>query len=260
MSVPSVASNASQRIQDHSVTDREEKHNANQDASRLDRSIESDQGNQQLGHGVSNEEDDLEKGTFQPHLNPHIEWDKQTAGSPKPPDATPNGIGSAEHMARPYGRGGEGRRPTVIGPDISSEEREIARTEAASWAQMTPLMAATLGPLSVLLAIPTLTQRWRGVLLDPPVLGNGISNFVELPDPTINIVLASVSLLCEVAGNGLLILRFSNFHTRITTWVSYAFWIAKIILGLANYIEFGIKYPATDNIIYLEGFWVCLCC
>jgi len=117
-------------------------------------------------------------------------------------------------------------------------------------------MAATLGPLSVMLGIPTLTQRWRGELLDPPVLPNGASNFQELPDPALNLVLAGVSLFCEVAGNALLVLRFSNFHTRITTWVSYAFWIAKIVLGMSNYIEFGIVYPETDNIIYLQGFWV----
>ena len=121
---------------------------------------------------------------------------------------------------------------------------------------MTPLLAATFGPLAVLLGIPTLTQRWHGVVLDPPLLPNGASNVVELPDPRLNLVLAGICLFCEVMGNAFLILRFSNFHTKITTWVSYAFWMAKIVLGIWNYVQFGITHPETGNIVYLQGFWV----
>jgi len=141
-------------------------------------------------------------------------------------------------------------------PDRSTQAYAIARAEAASWAQLTPLIAATLGPLAVLLGIPNLTQRWRGELLDPPVLAMGASNFVALRDPAVNLALAGLSLFCEVVGNLMLILRFSNFHTRITTWTSYGFWIAKLAIGIANNIQFGIAHPQTDTIIYLQGFWV----
>jgi hypothetical protein len=133
---------------------------------------------------------------------------------------------------------------------------EHARAEAASWAQMCPLMAATLGPLAVLLGIPTLTQHWHGQLLDPPVLANGLLNYEILPDPAVNLALAGVCLCCEVMGNFLLVLRFSNFHTKVTTWLSYCFWIGKIVFGIINYIQFGITHPQTDEIIYLQGFWV----
>lgn len=137
-----------------------------------------------------------------------------------------------------------------------AEERELGRTEAASWAQMTPLMAAIFGPLSILLGIPSLTQRWRGQLLDPPVLSNGVSNVLSLPDPTLELALSAISLFVEVLANTLLVLRFSNFHTKWTTWISYWFWIAKIILDIANYIQFSIRHPETEEIIYLEGYWV----
>jgi hypothetical protein len=140
-----------------------------------------------------------------------------------------------------------------------SEAYERHRAEAASWAQMSPLIAATLGPLAILLGIPSLTQRWHGAILEPPKLPNGQSNYTPLPDPTVNLALAGAALFCEIMGNALLILRFSNFHTKVTTWMSYGFWVAKLVLGISNYIQFGITHPQTDDIMYLEGFWVGVC-
>jgi len=139
---------------------------------------------------------------------------------------------------------------------LQSMEHERIREAASSWAQLSPLMAATFGPLAVLLGIPCLTQRWHGTVLDPPLLPNGWSNFEALPDPPLNITLSGVTLFCEIMGNAFLILRFSDFHVKVTTWLSYAFWSLKIIVGLGNYIQFGIAHPQTDDIIYLEGYWV----
>ena len=141
-------------------------------------------------------------------------------------------------------------------PHLDPDAHELARAEAASWAQMTPLIAATLGPLAVLLGIPTLTQPWQGLLLDPPLLPNGLSNYTTLPSPTVNTVLASCTFVSEVLGNAFLILRFSNYHTKLTTWLSFGFWMAKIVFGLANYIQFGITNPETEVTIYLQGYWV----
>jgi hypothetical protein len=141
-------------------------------------------------------------------------------------------------------------------PHRSTQAHALARAEAASWAQMTPLIAATLGPLAILLGIPSLTQPWSGELLDPPVLAMGASNFTPLPDPALNLGLAGLCIFCEVTGNAMLILRFSNFHTRLTTWLSYGFWIGKMCFGLANLIEYGVMHPQTNTIIYLQGFWV----
>jgi hypothetical protein len=143
---------------------------------------------------------------------------------------------------------------------LHSTEHERLREEASSWAQLSPLMAATFGPLSILLGIPSLTQEWRGTVLVPPLLPNGWSNFEALPDPPLNIALSGVTLLCEVMGNFFLILRFSDFHVRVTTWLSYGFWILKIVFAIANYVQFGIAHPQTSNIIYLEGYWVLNLC
>lgn len=141
-------------------------------------------------------------------------------------------------------------------PHRSTEAHALARAEAASWAQMTPLIAATLGPLAVLLGIPSLTQHWQGLVLNPPVLTNGKSNYTALPNPSVNFVLAVITIVCEVLGNTLLVMRFSDFHTRTTTWASYFCWIIKIIIGITNCIQFGLTNPETENIIYLQGFWV----
>lgn len=138
-------------------------------------------------------------------------------------------------------------------PHRSSDAHAVARAEAASWAQMTPLIAATLGPLAVLLGIPSLTQRLHGQII---VASDGSSTIVELPYPTINLGLSVLVTLLETLGNLFLILRFSNFHTKLMTWMSYGFWVAKSIVGMANYIQFGIVHPETEDIVYLQGFWV----
>jgi hypothetical protein len=267
MSVREVGSGAAEHIAEDSVTDKEAEFNADEELGDLEnaQNAGSDAEDVNDENASNNEEEKLENGLFQPHPYPHLNWQNTSAPqengqislNPKPNNQSrrislANSISQNFHQ---YGGGGARRRSSQV-EEISSEAVEAARAEAASWAQMTPLLAATFGPLAVLLGIPTLTQRWHGVVLDPPLLPNGASNFVELPDPPLNVVLAGVSLFCEVMGNAFLILRFSNFHTKITTWVSYAFWIAKIVLGVWNYVQFGITHPETGNIIYLQGFWV----
>jgi hypothetical protein len=263
MSVPGVGTEAADTVQERPAKDFEREMDADNEAEQMEdaRSEKRDappRPNSTDGYHSNDEEGKLESGAFGPHAYPHINFEDG-------PNKLANGEGSSpkktkepdQTVYRTFGRGGAGRRQsTPKTSELTSEAAELARAEAASWAQMTPLIAATLGPLSVMLGIPTLTQRWRGQILDPPILSNGVSNFQELPDPALNLALAGIALFCEVAGNALLVLRFSNFHTKITTWVSYAFWILKVIFGLANYIQFGITYPETDDIIYLAGFWV----
>src|SRR5277367_693097 len=139
-------------------------------------------------------------------------------------------------------------------PHRSSDAHAFARGEAASWAQMTPLIAATLGPLAVLLGIPSLTQSLDGqIVVDP---SDGSITIVDLPYPPINLALSIVTTVLEAFGNLFLIMRFSNFHSKLMTWLSYGFWCAKSVVGIANYIQFGIVNPETDDVIYLQGFWV----
>jgi hypothetical protein len=139
-------------------------------------------------------------------------------------------------------------------PHRSSNAHAFARAEAASWAQMTPLIAATLGPMAVLLGIPSLTQSLDGrIVVDP---SDGSITIVDLPYPHINLALSIVTTVLEALGNLFLILRFSNFHSKLMTWLSYGFWWAKSIVGIANYIQFGIVHPETDDVVYLQGFWV----
>jgi hypothetical protein len=139
-------------------------------------------------------------------------------------------------------------------PHRSSDAHAIARAEAASWAQMTPLIAATLGPMAALLGVPSLTQKLHGQIINDPF--DGSTTIVELAYPTINLVLSAVVMFFEVLGNLFLVLRFSNFHSKLMTWLSYICWVAKSIVGVANYIQFGIAHPETEDIVYLQGFWV----
>ena len=285
MTVPGVASKAADTIQENAVADEK----AERDATEEAHMIEANQGGKSdtenlheypVSARLSQDEiQESDAGKFRPYPFPHLEFqDTSSPGthSAERPSAENGDARGQERRSSTYqrsnsiakagandggqvryfGRGSVGRRPSVSQEQISSEAAELARAEAASWAQMTPLLAATFGPLSVLLGIPTLTQRWHGIVLDPPILPGGRSNFIELPDPPLNLILGGVSLFCEVMGNTLLVLRFSNFHTRVTTWVSYIFWMLKILFGIANYVEFGIMHPQTNDIIYLQGFWV----
>ena len=139
-------------------------------------------------------------------------------------------------------------------PHRNSDAHAIARAEAASWAQMTPLIAATLGPLAVLLGIPSLTQKLHAqIIVDP---SDGSVSQVELRYPPLNLALSIVVTVLEVLGNFFLVLRFSNYHSKLMTWLSYIFWVAKSLVGIANYIQFGIVHPEAVDIVYLQGFWV----
>jgi len=139
-------------------------------------------------------------------------------------------------------------------PHRSSDAHAFARAEAASWAQMTPLIAATLGPLAVLLGIPSLTQKLHAQIIYDPT--DGTTTLIDLPYPHINLALSIVVTILEALGNFFLILRFSNFHSKLMTWLSYGFWCAKSVVGIANYIQFGLAHPETVDVVYLQGFWV----
>jgi hypothetical protein len=138
-------------------------------------------------------------------------------------------------------------------PHRSSDAHAFARAEAASWAQMTPLIAATLGPLAVLLGIPSLTQKLHALIV---YNSDGSVTLIEQPYPHINLMLSIAVTILETFGNLFLILRFSNYHSKLMTWLSYGFWCAKSVIGIANYIQFGLAHPETVDIVYLQGFWV----
>ena len=83
-------------------------------------------------------------------------------------------------------------------PHRSSEAHAVARAEAASWAQMTPLIAATFGPLAVLLGIPSLTQRLHAQMIVNP--SDGSSTLIELPYPTINLAFCCCDVFVKFWG------------------------------------------------------------
>ena len=129
-------------------------------------------------------------------------------------------------------------------------KRQHIYQQLQSWASMAPLMACILGPLSILLNIPALTQRWRVYVTNDKVIDS-------IPDPSLNIILSACSLVCEVFANAILMLRFSNIALRITTPLSLVLWIAKVAFCLGNYLEFVAIHPQRgQDWIYSEAFWI----
>ena len=116
--------------------------------------------------------------------------------------------------------------------------REVAR--------YCPLIAAILAPLSTLLDIPALTQRWYAL--------NG-----ELQeDPTVSIVLSAIGLALNVLANALLLYRFtahSIHNNSVATRISLLSWMGKTIVAAANLIVFGILTRNAPGYSFREGFW-----
>ncbi|GAO51244.1 hypothetical protein G7K_5352-t1 [Saitoella complicata NRRL Y-17804] len=131
------------------------------------------------------------------------------------------------------------------------------RSTLESLGQLAPVVGMLLGPMSILLAIPSLTQRWRARLI------NGDEVFQ--PDPGINIVLSSISLFFDVMGNACLLVRFIRGRVSTKIWgmmikVCLICWSSKIIINIINYIIFSVRHPEVPGeIIYLQGYWVGIC-
>ncbi|ODN83387.1 hypothetical protein L202_01531 [Cryptococcus amylolentus CBS 6039] len=115
-----------------------------------------------------------------------------------------------------------------------------------SFAKYSPLISATLAPMSTLMDIPALGQRWY-------------SNYgITQSDPPASLVLSAVGLALNVIANILLVIRFSSkkpfWVKHATTWSLY-FWLAKTIVAAVNLILFGITTRNSQGYKYLEGFW-----
>lgn len=142
----------------------------------------------------------------------------------------------------------------------------------AEFANITPLIAALLAPVSTLYDIPALSQPWYSL------------NGTTLPDPRASLVLSGVSLSLSVIANSLLVLRFSVHVARVgllekagyemkictrtdkhvslplpsqlwrfATRISTLAWVIKTCIGVANLITFGALTRNGAGFAYLEG-------
>ena len=92
-----------------------------------------------------------------------------------------------------------------------------------SVAQTLPLVAAIIAPITTLLDIPALSQRWY--------TENGIAQ----PDYTASLVLSGLGLALNVAANLLLLVRFSvTSHWRTATRVSLLCWLLKTLIAIVR--------------------------
>ncbi|WVQ71866.1 hypothetical protein IAR50_001408 [Cryptococcus sp. DSM 104548] len=114
------------------------------------------------------------------------------------------------------------------------------------FAKYCPLISATLAPMSTLMDIPALGQRWYSKY--------GITQ----SDPTASLVLSAVGLALNVIANILLVVRFSSkkpFWIRHASKWSLYFWLGKTTVAAVNLIIFGITTRNSPGYKYLEGFW-----
>ncbi|EIN05813.1 voltage-gated potassium channel [Punctularia strigosozonata HHB-11173 SS5] len=119
------------------------------------------------------------------------------------------------------------------------------RRRVHSLAVVAPVLAAVLAPLSVLLDIPALSERWYR------------RDGKTIADPPASLTLSAVGLAFNVIANALLIVRFSLTAraSRFATRLSVPFWGLKVATSFANLITFGLLTRNQPTFSYYEGFW-----
>ncbi|ELU39536.1 hypothetical protein AG1IA_06442 [Rhizoctonia solani AG-1 IA] len=126
------------------------------------------------------------------------------------------------------------------------------------FASISPLTAAVIAPLAVLLDIP---EKWY------------TRNGQPQPDPRASLILSGLSLSFSLVANALLVIRFSLEGRRwmIATQISVACWIVKVcslssvmlplfthqqvVVGITNLVVFGALTRNQPQFSYAEGFW-----
>ncbi|CAE6476460.1 unnamed protein product [Rhizoctonia solani] len=113
------------------------------------------------------------------------------------------------------------------------------------FASVSPLTAALIAPLAVLLDIPALTEKWY------------TRNGEPQPDPRASLILSGLSLGFSLIANALLVIRFSlqGRGWTVATRISVACWVVKVVTGISNLVVFGALTRNQPQFSYAEGFW-----
>ncbi|CAE7156995.1 unnamed protein product, partial [Rhizoctonia solani] len=113
------------------------------------------------------------------------------------------------------------------------------------FAGVSPLTAALIAPLAVLLDIPALTEKWYTRDGEPQA------------DPRASLILSGFSLSFSLIANALLLVRFSlqGRGWTIATRVSVACWSVKVVTAICNLVVFGALTRNQPQFSYAEGFW-----
>ncbi|CAE6533692.1 unnamed protein product [Rhizoctonia solani] len=114
-----------------------------------------------------------------------------------------------------------------------------------SFARVSPLTAALIAPLAVLLDIPALTEKWY------------TRNGQPQPDPRASLILSGLSLGFSLIANALLVVRFSLQGKKliVATQISVVCWVVKVVTGIVNLVVFGALTRNQPQFLYAEGFW-----
>ncbi|KAG8712754.1 hypothetical protein FRC11_014283, partial [Ceratobasidium sp. 423] len=113
------------------------------------------------------------------------------------------------------------------------------------FAGVSPLTAALIAPLAVLLDIPALTEKWY------------TRNGQPQSDPRASLILSGLSLGFSLIANALLVVRFSLQGKGWTaaTRISVVCWVIRVVTGIANLVVFGALTRNQPQFTYAEGFW-----
>ncbi|KAI1797989.1 hypothetical protein LXA43DRAFT_1105991 [Ganoderma leucocontextum] len=115
-----------------------------------------------------------------------------------------------------------------------------------------PIVSGTILPLSILLEIPGLTDKWYVKTEDNQIVA-------AQPNPAILDIGVAFSMACVAIANLMLILRFLEKRVKTVTLLCVCFLTVHDVINIIIITVFGVQHRFDDGFTYGQAFWSTLC-
>ncbi|KIY45073.1 voltage-gated potassium channel, partial [Fistulina hepatica ATCC 64428] len=118
--------------------------------------------------------------------------------------------------------------------------------------RLIPIISGIVIPFSILLEIPGLTEKWYIRTVDNVIVETK-------PNPPILVFGITVSLICALIANISLILRFMEWHIKMSTINCIVFLSIHDVINMLCLVLFGVAHRANDGFTYGQPYWMIVC-
>ncbi|KAJ2929325.1 hypothetical protein H1R20_g7776, partial [Candolleomyces eurysporus] len=116
-----------------------------------------------------------------------------------------------------------------------------------------PIFSGVVVPFSILLAVPSLTDRWYIRTGDNHVVIDSQHNSWLLVAAT------TISMVCAILASGCLVVRFAERAIKPMTLLAIVFLTFHDVISAVTVTIFGVKYSVDDGFTYGQPFWMTVC-